>query len=68
MELLTNREREVLQLIAEGNKNREIADKLNISIKTVDTHRTRVMEKLDLHSAAELTQYAIRKGIIDPGK
>ena len=61
---LTARETEVLQLIAEGRKNREIAELLFISIKTVETHRAHIMDKLDIHSTAELTQYAISKGII----
>ncbi len=61
---LTNREREVLQLIAEGRSNREIAGLLHISVKTVETHRANLMAKLDIHSTAELTQYAIRKGMI----
>jgi DNA-binding NarL/FixJ family response regulator len=60
---LTAREREVLQLIAEGNSTKKIADKLNISIKTVETHRKQIMDKLDIHSVAELTKYAIREGI-----
>ncbi len=60
---LTTREREVLQLIAEGRATREIADKLHISIKTVETHRKNIMEKLDLRTVAELTKYAVRKGI-----
>ena len=63
-EQLTVREREVLQLIAEGRKTREIAELLYISIKTVETHRAHIMDKLDIHSTAELTRYAIRKGII----
>lgn len=63
-EQLTVREREVLQLIAEGHKTREIAELLYISIKTVETHRSHIMNKLDIHSTAELTRYAIRKGII----
>jgi len=63
-EQLTVREREVLQLIAEGHKTREIAELLYISIKTVETHRAHIMNKLDIHSTAELTRYAIRKGII----
>jgi two-component system response regulator NreC len=61
---LTPREREVLQLIAEGHTGPEIAEMLHISVKTVGHHRTNLMNKLDLHSAAELTQYAIRKGVI----
>lgn len=63
-EQLTVREREVLQLIAEGRKTREIAELLYISIKTVESHRSHIMDKLDIHSTAELTRYAIRKGII----
>lgn len=65
-ELLTPREREVLQLIAEGHTNRDISEILHISIKTVEVHRANLMKKLDLHSAAELTRYAIGKGIISP--
>lgn len=61
---LTAREREVLQLIAEGFSNREISDQLHISVKTVGVHRLNIMQKLDLHSPTELTKYAIRKGII----
>ncbi|MFA9452641.1 MAG: response regulator [Candidatus Aminicenantaceae bacterium] len=64
-DLLTDREREVLQLIAEGLSTREIAEKLFISTKTVETHRMHMMEKLDLHGTADLTRYAIRKGIVD---
>lgn len=60
---LTSREREILQLIAEGKNTLEIAGLLNISGKTVDTHRRQIMRKLDLHSVAELTKYAIREGI-----
>ena len=63
--LLTEREREVLQLVAEGHTNREIGDELHISVKTAAVHRTNIMNKLDLHSMADLTKYAIRKGIID---
>lgn len=64
-EILTDREREVLQLIAEGRVNREIAELLHISIKTVETHRSHIMEKLNMRNVAELTQYAIRKGLIN---
>ena len=60
---LTTREREVLQLIAEGRATREIADKLHISVKTVETHRKNIMEKLGLRTVAELTKYAVREGI-----
>lgn len=62
---LTAREREVLLLIAQGLKNREIADTLSIAIKTVETHRTKIMQKLDLHNSAELAAYAIRRGLIE---
>lgn len=67
-EKLTNREREILQLIAEGHTNKEIARMLYLSVKTVETHRARLMKKLDIHSASELTRYAIQKGIIRPEK
>lgn len=61
---VTKREREVLKLIAEGYKNREIADLLCISVKTVEKHRSNVMEKLDLHNVSDLTAYAIERGIV----
>lgn len=61
---LTARERELLKLIAEGRSNKEIADRLVISVKTVLGHRTKIMEKLDLHNRTELIKYAIRKGLI----
>jgi two-component system, NarL family, response regulator NreC len=60
---LTAREREVLQLLAEGKTTKQIAVYLNISIKTIETHRQQVMEKLNMHSIAELTKYAIREGL-----
>ena len=60
---LTSREREVLQLIAEGVSTKEIAARLHLSVKTVESHRAQLMIKLDLHSIAELTKYAIREGI-----
>jgi DNA-binding NarL/FixJ family response regulator len=63
-ELLTDREREILQLIAEGRANKEVASLLNISLTTVETHRTHILQKLDLHSVPELILYAVRKGII----
>jgi len=63
-ELLSEREREVFQLIAEGNSNKEIANLLSLSISTVETHRARIMEKLDLHSTAEIILYAVRKGFL----
>jgi two-component system response regulator NreC len=61
---LTDREREVLQLLAEGCSVREIADRLQLSIKTVGVHRTNLMDKLGIHSATDLVKYALRKGII----
>ncbi len=64
--MLTPREREVLILVAEGYTNSEIADILFISPKTVDVHRTRMMNKLDLHSVAEIVRYAVRRHLIDP--
>ena len=63
-ESLSDREREVFQLIAEGKVNKEIATILSISPSTVETHRARIMEKLDLHSAAEIVLYAVRRGVI----
>lgn len=60
---LTLREREVLQLIVEGCATKEVANRLNISIKTVESHRSRIMNKLGLHTVAELTKYAVRRGI-----
>jgi DNA-binding NarL/FixJ family response regulator len=61
---LTRREREVMQLVAEGHSNRSISDVLKISIKTTETHRARIMRKLDLKSVADLVRYALREGII----
>ncbi len=60
---LSPREREVLQLISEGCATRVIAARLNVSVKTIETHRRQIMEKLDLHTVAELTKYAIREGL-----
>ena len=60
---LSAREREVLQLIAEGRTTKQIAVSLNVSPKTIETHRHQIMEKLDMHSVAELTKYAIRQGL-----
>ncbi len=62
---LTEREQEVLKLIADGSTNQEIADKLTISVKTVERHRANIMAKLNLHSRTELVKYAIRKGLIE---
>ncbi len=61
--VLTDREREALQLIAEGKSTKVVADELSVSVKTVETHRHNIMEKLNLYSVAELTKYAIREGI-----
>ena len=61
--VLTPREREVLQLLVEGRSTKQIAYELEVSIKTVESHRHRVMEKLDLHNIADLTKYAIRAGL-----
>ena len=63
-DLLTDREREILQLVAEGKTNKEVATMLNLSLYTVDTHRTHILQKLNLHSVPELILYAVRKGII----
>ena len=63
---LTLREREVVQLVAEGNSNKKIAKALEISVKTVETHRAAAMHKLDIHSTAQLVRYAIRKKLVEP--
>jgi len=63
-DLLTTRERELLQLLAEGKNNKEVAASLNLSPHTVETHRSNIFQKLNLHSSAELILYAIRKGVI----
>lgn len=61
--VLTDRERETLQMIAEGKSTKEIAGDMEVSVKTIETHRRNIMEKLDLHSIAELVKYAIREGV-----
>lgn len=63
-EILTSREREVIQLLAEGRTSKEVAATLNLSVKTAETHRTNLMRKLGLHSVADLTRYAVRNGIV----
>jgi DNA-binding NarL/FixJ family response regulator len=63
-ESLSEREREIFQLIAEARSNKEIAELLGISVATVETHRARILEKLGVHSAAELVLYAVRRGVI----
>jgi len=65
IDLLSSREREVLQMLAEGKTNKEIAGVLNLSVYTVDAHRGRIMEKLNLHSINELVRFAVRNGLID---
>jgi DNA-binding NarL/FixJ family response regulator len=62
--VLTPREREVIQLVAEGKSTKEVAMALSLSVKTAETHRTNLMRKLDLHSVAALTLYAVRNGIV----
>jgi DNA-binding NarL/FixJ family response regulator len=63
-DLLTDRERQIYQLLAEGNSNKEIANRLSLSLHTVETHRWRLMEKMDLHSTAELVLSAVRRGMV----
>lgn len=65
-EPLTGREREVLQLVAEGSTTREVAASLGVSVKTAESHRTRMMRKLDIHHVAGLVRYAIRRGLVQP--
>jgi two-component system, NarL family, response regulator NreC len=62
--LLTDREKEVLQLLAEGRSNKEVATELNLGLSTVETHRANLMQKLNLHNTAEIVLYAVRKGVI----
>ena len=62
--LLTDREKEVLQLLAEGRSNKEVATLLNLGVSTVETHRANLMQKLNLHNTAEIVLYAVRKGLI----
>ena len=64
--VLTSREREVLQLVAEGKRSKEIADMLGISVKTAETHRAHIMSKLSIHDTAGLVRYAIRCGMVSP--
>ena len=63
-ETLTGRERQIYQLLAEGNSNKDVAQRLNLSLHTVETHRWRIMEKLDLHNSAELVLSAVRRGMV----
>jgi DNA-binding NarL/FixJ family response regulator len=62
---LTRRQREILQLIAEGHSTRDIAERLSISIKTAETHRAQIMERLNIRDVAGLTRFAIRVGLVD---
>ena len=64
--MLTDREREVLQLIAEGLSSKEIANMLGVSLKTIDSHRSNLMEKLDIHKVSGLVRFAIRAGLVEP--
>ena len=65
---LTPREREVLQLLAEGKTSKEIAGILSISARTVETHRSQIMNRLGLHTVAQLTRYAVREGLVAEGE
>jgi DNA-binding NarL/FixJ family response regulator len=64
VDLLSPRQREILLLIAEGKRTREIAEKLHLSVKTIESHRSQIMERLDIHDMAGLIRYALRKGLI----
>ena len=66
LDTLTDREREVLRMVAEGLTTKEIAGRLEISVRTVESHRANLMRKLDLRSVARLTQFAIREGLVEP--
>ena len=66
--VLTTRERQIVSLIASGATNREIAERLGVSHKTIDNHRTNIMRKLDVHSVAELLSYALREGLLDASR
>jgi DNA-binding NarL/FixJ family response regulator len=63
-DLLTDREKEVLQLLAEGRSNKEVATLLEVGLSTIETHRANLMQKLNLHNTAEIVLYAVRKGLI----
>ncbi len=64
LDVLSPRQREILQLVAEGNSTRDIAETLHLSVKTIETHRAQLMERLDIHDVAGLIKYALRKGLI----
>lgn len=68
LDLLTPRQREILQLIAEGHTTKDVAKRLNLSVKTVETHRAQLMERLDIHDVAGLVRYAIRTGLVSSEK
>jgi len=63
---LSSRERQVLQLIAEGKSTKDVASLLGISVKTAESHRSRIMKKLDIHETASLVRYAVRRGLVQP--
>ncbi len=63
---LTSRERQVLQLVGEGKSSKDVANLLGISTKTAESHRSRIMQKLDIHETASLVRYAIRRGLVQP--
>jgi DNA-binding NarL/FixJ family response regulator len=67
-ELLTSRQREILQLVAEGRSTKDIANLLDLSVKTVETHRAQIMERLDIHDLAGLVRYAVRAGLVSPDR
>ena len=67
LDVLTPRQREILQLVAEGHSTREIAERLGVSVKTVETHRAQLMDRLGIHDVAGLVRFAIRMGMIQPG-
>jgi DNA-binding NarL/FixJ family response regulator len=67
-EILTSRQREILQLVAEGRSTKDIANLLDLSVKTVETHRAQIMERLDIHDLAGLVRYAVRAGLVSPDR
>jgi DNA-binding NarL/FixJ family response regulator len=66
--VLTSRQREILQLVAEGKSTKEVAQLLNLSVKTVETHRAQIMDRLDIHDLAGLVRYAVRTGLVSADK
>ncbi len=67
-DVLTSRQREILQLVAEGRSTKEVAQLLDLSVKTVETHRAQIMERVGIHDLAGLVRYAIRTGLVSPDK